>query len=46
MDGGLAEPTVWVDEWADWAAADGDGGGNDGAVGAPVSFARMSAADL
>ena len=42
VDGGLAEPTVWVDEWADWAAADGDGGDNDGAVGAPVPFQSLN----
>ena len=46
VDGGLAEPIVWVDEWADWAAADGDGGDNDGAVGAHVPFVRMSAAEF
>ena len=32
-------------ESVDWAVADGDGG-NDGAVGAPVPFARMSAAEF
>ena len=42
----LSQLCGWVDEWADWAAADGDGGGNDGAVGAPVPFARMSAAEF
>ena len=42
----LSQLCGWGDEWADWAVADGAGGGNDGADGAPVSFARMSAAEF